>query len=109
YTWSLSKTGPASSNPGGSDTNNANDQSRLVVNGDLTMTPAAVNVVGLSGLTFDNTQSYSWRVATATGTITLGSSQPTFNTTGLNAGGGSFQLSSGGGSGFLTFSPIPEP
>src|SRR5439155_12542539 len=58
YSWSLSNSGPTSSTPGGSDTNEPSNQSRLVVNGDLTMTPATFDVVGLSGLTFDNTQPY---------------------------------------------------
>ena len=69
----------------------------------------SINIVGLNVADFDNSRPYSWRVATATGSITVGSSQPTFNVTGLNAGGGSFQLSSGAGSVLVSFSPVPEP
>jgi len=52
---------------------------------------------------------YSWRVATATDTLTTGATQPTFNTSGLNTGSGSFFLSGGAGAVILTFSPVPEP
>src|SRR5262249_2986693 len=109
FTWSLSNSGPSSSTPGGSDTNNSTNQSRLVVNGDVTMTPSSFTVVGLSGLSFDNTQPYSWRVATGSGIVTRAGPQPTFSTTGLNAGGGSFTLSGGLTGIFLSFSPAPEP
>lgn len=109
FTWSFSSSGPSSSTPGGSDTNDPNNQSRLVVNGDVTMMPAIFNIIGLPGLLFNNTQPYSWRVATATGTATRTGPQPTFNTTGLNTGGGSFTLSGGLGGIFLAFAPVPEP
>ena len=109
YSWSFSNSGPSSTAPGGSDTNDPTNQSRLVVNGDLTMAPATFNVVGLSGLSFNNTQPYNWRVATATGNVITGATQPTFTTTSLNTGGGSFQLSGGAGGVFLQFSPVPEP
>src|SRR5262249_10980361 len=109
FTWSFSNTGPSSSTPGGSDTNDPNNQSRLVNNGDVTMNPTTFNVVWLSGLSFNNTQPYSWRVATATRTVTRSGPQPTFTTTGLNAGGGSFTLSGGLGGIFLAFAPVPEP
>jgi autotransporter-associated beta strand protein len=109
YTWSLSNSGPSSSSQGGSDTNNPNNQSRLVVNGDVTMMPTSFTVVGLSGLSFDNTQPYSWRVATGTGVVTRSGPQPTFSTTGLNTGGGSFSLSGGLTGIFLSFAPVPEP
>jgi autotransporter-associated beta strand protein len=112
FTWTFSSTGPSSSTFGGSDTNDPTNQSRLVVNGDLTMTPATFNVVGLSGLSFNNSQPYSWRVATGTGTVITGATQPTFTVTGLNTGGGSFFLSGGAGAvvlGFSPISPVPEP
>jgi fibronectin-binding autotransporter adhesin len=108
FTWTFSNTGPSSSSPGGSDTNNSADQSRLVVNGDLTFAPRTFNVTGLPALTFDSTRPYSWRIATATGKVTVGA-QPTFNVTGLNTGGGTFTLSGGVGAGYLNFTPIPEP
>jgi len=111
FTWSFSNSGVGSTTPpvnGASDSNNSSNQSRLVVNGDLTLTPATFNVVGLTGLTFDNTKYYSWRIATATGTVTVGA-QPTFSATGLNTGGGNFRLSGGVGAGYLNFTPTPEP
>jgi autotransporter-associated beta strand protein len=108
YRWSLSSAGTSSTSPGGSDTNDPNNQSRLVVKGSLIFAPTTIDVVGLSGLSFDNTRAYSWRVATATGTVTVGA-QPTFNTTGLDTDGGSFTLSSGLGAVFVGFSPAPEP
>src|SRR5205807_5388806 len=83
--------------------------SRLTVNGNLTFTPDTVEVVWLGGTAFNNTQPYSWRVATATGNISIGSSQPTFNVTGLNTGGGAFSLFSGGMNVFVSFSPAPVP
>jgi autotransporter-associated beta strand protein len=105
FTWSLSSSGPSSSTPGGSD---AANQSRLVVEGNLTFTPSTVNIVGLNVTDFDSTQPYSWRVATA-GSVTVATSQPTFNVSGLSAPGGSFQLSGGMGAVFISYSPIPEP
>jgi autotransporter-associated beta strand protein len=108
FSWSLSNAGASSTTSGGSDTNDPNNQSRLVVNGSLTFNPTTMDIVGLSGLAFDNTQSYSWRIASATNGVTIGG-QPTFNATGLNAGSGSFTLSSGIGGVFLSFSPVPEP
>jgi autotransporter-associated beta strand protein len=108
YRWTVSNVGSPSTTPGGSSATST--QSELVVNGNLTFTPGIFDVVGLGGSTgFDNTQPYSWRVATATGGVSIGSTQPTFNVTGLNTGGGSFFLSSGVGSVFLNFAPIPEP
>jgi len=108
HSWSLSSAGVSSTTPGGSDTNDPNNQSRLVVNGSLLYAPASIDIVGLAGLSFDNTQSYSWRVATATNGVTIGG-QPTFNATGLNTGSGSFFLSSTFNSVFVSFSPTPEP
>src|SRR5207244_4105615 len=108
YAWSLANSGPGFNSAPPDGASNAAGQSRLVVNGDLTFQPGTIDVVGLAGLTFDNTKFYSWTVATATGTITMGS-PPTFNTTNLNTGGGSFTLSSGGGSVFIAFAPVPEP
>jgi autotransporter-associated beta strand protein len=111
FAWSFSNSGSGSTSPpvaGASDTNNSANQSRLVVNGDLTLAPTTFNVIGLTGLSFDNTKYYSWRIATAAGTVIVGA-QPTFNVTGLNTGGGTFTLSGGVGTGYLNFAPIPEP
>jgi len=108
FSWSLSNAGASSATQGGSDTNDSNNQSRLVVNGTLMFSPTTMDIVGLSGLAFDNTKSYSWRVASATNGVTIGG-QPTFNATGLNAGSGSFFLSGGISGVFLNFSPVPEP
>lgn len=108
YNWSLSNAGTSSATPGGSDTNDPTNQSRLVVNGSLMFAPTTIDIVGLGAPAFDNTQPYSWRVATATNGATIGA-QPTFNVTGLNTGSGSFFLSSSFGSVFIGFSPVPEP
>jgi autotransporter-associated beta strand protein len=108
YGWSLSNTGTGFATAPANGASNAAGQSRLVVNGNLTFQPGTIDVTGLAGLTFDNTKFYSWTVATATGTITMGST-PTFNTTGLNTGGGTFTLSSGAGGVFVAFAPVPEP
>jgi autotransporter-associated beta strand protein len=108
YSWSLSNAGTSSTTPGGSDTNSPNDQSRLVVNGSLNFSPTSIDVNWLSGSAFDNAQPYSWRVATATGGVTV-TGQPTFNAVGLSTGSGSFYLSSGVNGVFVNFSPVPEP
>jgi autotransporter-associated beta strand protein len=111
FAWSFSNSGSGSTSApaaGASNTNNSANQSRLVVNGDLNLSPSTFNVIGLTGLSFDNTKYYSWTVATATGTVTVGA-QPTFNVTGLNTGGGTFTLSGGVGTGYLNFTPAPEP
>lgn len=107
YRWTFSSSGNSSSTAGGSDTNDPNNQSRLVVNGNLAFAPPTIDIVALNAPSFDNTQPYSWRIATA-GTVTVGA-QPTFNVVGLNTGSGSFQLSNGIGSVLLTFNPVPEP
>jgi len=106
YTWSLSSSGSPSSTPGGSD---AANQSRVAVEGNLTFTPTTVNIVALNVSGFDSSQSYSWRVATATGNVSIGTTQPTFNVTGLTTGSGAFFLSMGLNSVFVNFSPVPEP
>jgi len=111
YAWTFSNSGVGSTSApanGASDTNNSANQSRLVVGGDLNLSPTTFNIIGLTGLTFDNTKYYSWTIATATGTVTVGA-QPTFNVTGLNTGGGTFTLSGGVGAGYLNFTPAPEP
>lgn len=111
FAWTFSNSGTGSTSApanGASDTNNSANQSRLVVNGDLTLAPTTFNVIGLTGLSFDNTKYYSWRIATASGSVTVGA-QPTFNVTGLNTGGGVFTLSGGVGAGYLNFTPAPEP
>jgi autotransporter-associated beta strand protein len=108
YSWSLSNSGTGFTSAPANGASDAANQSRLVVNGNLTFQPGTIDVIGLTGLSFDNTKFYSWTVATATGTITMGST-PTFNTSGLNTGGGSFTLSNGVGGVFVGFSPAPEP
>src|SRR5262245_60178700 len=111
FGWSLSDSGVGSTSAPPNrarDTNNSANESRLVVNGGLSLAPTTFNVIGLPGLSFDNTKYYSWRIATATGTVTVGA-QPTFNVTGLNTGGGVFTLSGGVGAGYLNFTPVPEP
>lgn len=107
YRWTVSNVGSPSTAPGGSSATSV--QSELVVNGNLTFTPGTFEVVGLSVANFDNTQPYSWRVATGTAGVSIGSTQPTFSVTGLSTGGGSFYLSSGGTAVFLNYAPVPEP
>lgn len=109
YRWSLSSNGTGSTSPaapGSSD--DPSNQSRLVVNGTLTFTPDMIDIVGLTGLSFDNTKHYSWTVATGS-TASISGTQPTFNPVNLAAGGGSFFLSTNGLSVFVSFTPAPEP
>lgn len=109
YQWSLSVAGTGSSTPitnGESDTGSTT--SRLAVTGNLNLQPSTVDIVGLSLTGFDNQQYYSWTVATGT-TVQSITAQPTFNTAGLNTGGGSFTLSTGMGSVIVSFTPAPEP
>jgi autotransporter-associated beta strand protein len=109
YIWSLSNSGTGSTSAPANGASDASGQSRLAVNGNLNFQPGTIDVTGLAGLSFDNTKHYNWTVATATGTITPISSQPTFTTTNLNTGGGTFTLSSGIGGVFVGFTPAPEP
>ncbi len=105
FLWNNSAAGSSSSTLGGS----GGTVSKLVVNGNLTFAPATFSINGIGSTTFDNTQPYSWTVATATGTITLGS-QPTFNTTNFAPSAvGSFFLSTSGNSVFVSYTPVPEP
>lgn len=107
YKWTFSSAGTA--NPGSTGGSETSGQSRLDVVGNLTFTPGTIDVTVIGGGSsgFVNTNSYSWRVASATGAVAIGA--PTFTTTGLNTGGGSFTLSSGAGAVYVTFSPVPEP
>jgi autotransporter-associated beta strand protein len=108
YRWSVSNVGNSSTTPGGSSATST--QSELVVNGNVTYTPETIEIVALGGSTgFDNMQPYSWRVATGTGGVSIGSTRPTFSVTGLNTGGGTFFLSSGATGVFVNFAPVPEP
>jgi autotransporter-associated beta strand protein len=110
YRWSATDLGIgfASTPAPGASTNGS--QSRLQVSGTLNFQPAEMDVVALGSASaaFDNTMHYSWTVATGTSVNSI-AAQPTFNTAGLNTGGGTFTLSSGAGSVFLTFTPAPEP
>jgi len=107
YIWSLSNSGTGFTSAPTDGASDAAGQSRLVVNGNLTFQPGTIDMTGLGSTGFDNTKFYSWTVATGT-TASIGS-QPTFNTVGLNTGGGTFLLSSNGTSVFVAFSPVPEP
>jgi autotransporter-associated beta strand protein len=108
YIWSLSNAGTAfTSAPPDGASNAVSGQSRLAVSGNLNFQPGNIDMTGLGATGFDNTKFYSWTVATG-GTASIGS-QPTFNTTGLSTGGGTFFLSSNGTSVFVSFSPVPEP
>lgn len=109
YQWSLSAAGTGSSTQitnGESDP--GSNTSRLAVTGTLNFQPATIDIVGLSLTGFNNLQYYSWTVATGT-TVQPILAQPTFNTTGLNTGGGMFTLSAGVGSVIVSFAPAPEP
>ena len=114
YKWSLSDAGTgfmSAPADGASDVPaSAASRSRLVVNGDLAFEPTTIDVVGLTGITssFDNAKYYSWTVATAT-SVTSANATPTFNSTGLDTGGGSFHLSSSATNVFVSFTPAPEP
>jgi hypothetical protein len=108
FQWNISAAGTSSSTPGGS----GGTVSKLAVNGNLTFTPTtfAVNSVNTGATGFDNTQAYSWVVASGTGTTTLGA-QPTFTyTTDFTpAVNGSYSLSTTGGGIYLSYTPVPEP
>jgi len=108
YIWSLSNAGTGFTSAPADGASDASGQSKLVVNGNLNFQPGTIDVTGLGATGFDNTKFYSWTVAT--GAPAAIGSQPTFNTTGLNTGGGTFFLSSPNGTSvFVSFSPVPEP
>jgi len=111
FRWSLLSSGNGSSTPaaaGSSDTGDPSNQSRLVVNGALSFTPDMIDIVGLTGVSFDSSKHYSWTVATGS-TASISGTQPTFNPVNLATGGGSFFLSTNGLSVFVGFTPAPEP
>jgi autotransporter-associated beta strand protein len=108
YIWSLSNAGTAFTSAPTDGASDASGQSRLTVNGNLNFQPGTIDVTGLGATGFDNTKFYSWTVATGS-PASISTTQPTFNTTGLVTGGGSFFLSSNGTSVFVSFSPVPEP
>lgn len=107
YIWSLSNAGTAFTSAPSDGASDGSGQSRLVVSNNLLFAPGTIDVTGLGSTGFDNTKFYSWTVASA-GSVSVGST-PTFNTTGLNTGGGTFTLSTNGLSVFVSFSPVPEP
>jgi autotransporter-associated beta strand protein len=112
YIWSLSNAGTgftsAPAQGASDDVGTAGSRSLLAVNGNLNFQPGNIDMTGLGATGFDNTKFYSWTVATGS-PASISSTQPTFNTTNLNTGGGTFFLSSNGTSVFVSFSPVPEP
>lgn len=92
---------------------------KLVVTGSLTFTstsecPFTVQIypVGEGPSDFDNTASYSWTIASATGGITgFDTSVVTLDTShvGADLGMGHFFLSQSGNDLLVNFTPVPEP
>ena len=77
--------------------------------GTLNLTGSTVNVASLGGTGFDPNKSYSWTIATATGSIT---GTPTLGTVGgadFTPVAGGFQVAVSGASVYLNFTPVPEP
>jgi fibronectin-binding autotransporter adhesin len=113
YLWEISTAGPSDptfsggSTPGGLQSNH----DALAVTGALDLTGSTLNLVSLGTTGFNNTQPYSWKIATAsaiTSLPTLGTvAGPDFG----NLGGGAFSLAAGGGGSvlLLNFTPVPEP
>ncbi len=79
----------------------------------FTLSLTSLNASGAAGAlaTFDNTNSYSWTLATAGSFTGFNASAITINSSGFtNAlGGGTFSTSVSGGNLLLNFSPVPEP
>lgn len=80
-------------------------------NGAFDFTGSTLNITSLGSTGFDNTMTYSWRIAstnggTVTGLPTLGAVSGTDFTT---LAGGSFSISSGSGNLYLNFQTVPEP
>jgi autotransporter-associated beta strand protein len=114
YGWELATAGssadpitnPGGSTPGGPQTNH----DALLVAGPLDFTGSTLNITSLGTTGFDNTQPYSWQIATASGAIT---GLPTLGTiSGADFGnlnGGAFTVATSGGMVLLNFTPTPVP
>jgi hypothetical protein len=113
YRWKIADAGPnapiysAIANTATSSTGSGY-QDTITVQGNLNWTNPVIEIVGLAGNGFDNTKAYSWAIATyngTTGTVT----NPSFTTSGLSPGSGSFDLTVVSNTVVVNFNPVPEP
>jgi len=109
YAWEVAAAGTAGvpHNSAGSDVGASTD--RIIVTGNLTFTSPEIDIIGLAGNGFNNAQSYSWTIATFTGTGSV-TGTPVFVPMSFTpAAGSAFDLATVGSSLILNYTPVPEP
>ncbi len=107
YDFELSTVGsPAAADTGGSSVLGVHDA--VTIFGSLDVSSLVINPISLGVTGFNNTQSYSWTVATATGGVT-GTPGIVSLGSGIDFAGMSFLASVVGNNVYLNFTPVPEP
>jgi hypothetical protein len=110
YEWELTTAGQGNVSPNtGGSTTGGGVHDQLVVNGNLVLDGAVVRAFPISFTGFDPAQSYSWRLATVSGSISFAGATVDASQFFVAPGAGEFTLGTGGGMLFLNFTPIPEP
>lgn len=110
YQWELALAGTPSVVPGDSSLTAMHD--RLPVTGALDASNSVINISSLGTTGFDNTQPYSWAIATSTGGLTASPAPTLGSITGTdfsNLGGGTFTISTDANNVYVNFTPVPEP
>jgi fibronectin-binding autotransporter adhesin len=113
YLWELATAGASAALNSGLSTVNGGVNDQLADTGTLNLSGSTLNISSLASTTFDNTQPYSWVIATGntiTGLPTLGTISGTdFG----NLNGGTFSIGANGSNtaAYLNFTPsaVPEP
>jgi autotransporter-associated beta strand protein len=106
YNFELSQAGtPAPPNTGGSSPTAMHDV--VTVFGTLNVSGLQVDLNSLGSTGFNNSQTYSWTVATASGGITGSPTVGTVN--GIDFANNSFFTSVVGNNLYVNFTPVPEP
>lgn len=108
YLWKVSSAG--TSGVGYNTGASGGTKDLISVTGDINLSGMEMAINGLGGTTFNNLQTYSWVVATATGSINIsGVNVFSPNAEFAAAGGNFYSFSVLGNSLILNYSPVPEP
>jgi len=110
YEWEINNaTGTAGNAAGGWDLATVNGTLTFQTGSTLMIKSLGLDNLGGLAVNFDENTNYSWRIATATGTVS-GLSGVVIDDSGfLNQHGGAFSLSLTGNNVFLNYTAVPEP
>lgn len=108
YLWEVSNAGAGGAAPNTGASGGIVDLINAA--GDINLSGMEMAIIGLGGTGFNNLQTYSWVIGTATGTISI-SGTNAFSPNGefAAAGGNIYSLGSSGGFLYLNYGPVPEP